>query len=265
MNELMIYERFLKHIIVKAGNETLKYYGRKNFAYAKRHVNDIVTKADLASSRIILDGIKKNFRDHGIISEEENDYQEDAEYVWIVDPLDGTLNYSKSIPLYGVMIALMRKKEIMLSGIYMPHFKDLYFASKGKGVYKNGKRIHCSNRKNLKNTWGTIGIFTGNVQANKVKSLLDQTDLHLWFSDLGSISFCSVYAAEGKKDWFIMPSLRGSIWDYAPTSLILTESGCRITDLEGNEWVPKGRLGDFSMIAANPALHKQLLKIMRTK
>jgi myo-inositol-1(or 4)-monophosphatase len=153
----------------------------------------------------------------------------------------------------------------VLSAIYMPYFKDLYFAKKDKGAYKNGKRIHCSNRKDITHTWGTIGIFTGNVKIDKVKRLLDQSKLHLWFSDLGSISFCSMYAAEGKKEWFITPSLKGSLWDYAPISLILEESGCKITDLEGNKWKLKGKRSDYSMIAANPFLHKQLVNILRSR
>src|SRR3989339_1735679 len=100
------YEKFLKKIIVKAGKETLKYFGKVGVKYTKKHIADVVTEADLKSSSIIVSAIKKRFPEHGIISEEEKDHNNDAEYVWIVDPLDGTRNFATKTPYFCVLIAL---------------------------------------------------------------------------------------------------------------------------------------------------------------
>lgn len=120
MNKNKEYSYFLKKIIVKAGKETLKYQWKVEIQYTKRDKDDYVTQADLASNKIITSAIKKNFPDHGIISEEDPKYKSDSEYVWIIDSLDGTRNFKLGVPTYAVMIVLAKKGKVIMGSVYVP-------------------------------------------------------------------------------------------------------------------------------------------------
>src|SRR3989344_8204360 len=101
-------ERFIQAIAKKDGAAVLKKFGKAGVHYSKSdRVWDVVTKADLLSEKIIMSAIQKRYPDHGIISEESGSVREGAEYVWVIDPIDGTLNYARSVPLFGVMIGLV--------------------------------------------------------------------------------------------------------------------------------------------------------------
>ncbi|PIR04082.1 MAG: hypothetical protein COV59_02770 [Candidatus Magasanikbacteria bacterium CG11_big_fil_rev_8_21_14_0_20_39_34] len=100
-------EIFIQKLVRDAGEVTRKYFGTKLVVTTKTSKSDLLTQADLATNDFIVSTIQKEFPDHGIISEEMDEYQADAEYVWIVDPIDGTFNFSTSLPIYAVLIALV--------------------------------------------------------------------------------------------------------------------------------------------------------------
>jgi myo-inositol-1(or 4)-monophosphatase len=255
------HARFIKKIIVKAGKETLKYYGKKNFAYHKGGENNIVTYADLASNKIIIDAIKKNFPSHGIISEEEKDYQRNAEYVWVVDPIDGTRNFANEIPLYAVMIALLRNNVVIKASIYLPYFKELYYAELGNGAYKNNVRIYCSNKKSYKNSCGIFGA-SGLAKYQKVDKVITKGIVThgAWVNDFGSLAVDAVYAAQGKFEWYIVTYSWPGMWDFIAPALILKESGCKVTGIDGKPWIIRD---DLSIVAANPVLHKEIIRLIK--
>lgn len=253
--------KFIETITVKAGKATLKHFGKKNFAYSKKTENDVVTHADLASNKILIDAIKKNFPSHGIISEEEKAYKQDAEYVWIIDPLDGTRNFSKEILLYCVMVALTKNNVAIQAAIYLPYMDELYYAEKDKGLYKNGKRIYCSKKDDYKNSCGIFGASGQSKFKNVVAGIVNGTDTHnAWIQDFGAIGVNAVYTASGKFDWFIVPASWSSIWDFVAPALILKESGCKVTGFDGKEW----KIGkDLSILAANPAVHAKIMQVIQ--
>ena len=258
MSELNRAEKLMKSIIVKAGIETLKYFGKIGVKYTKADENDVVTEADLKSNRIIVSAIRKNFPNHGIISEEQKDHDAKADYVWIIDPLDGTLNYSKDTPIYGVSIALTYKKDVVVASIYLPYFKELYFARKGKGAYLNGKRIRCSNVKKYVHSMGIIGSIWSRKKNILHNSLIEHSGYgSVWVSSFGSAVFTLCLISSGRRDWTILQNHH--IWDIAAGYLIMREAGCIVTKLDGSEW----DLECDNMVAANPKLHKELLKITK--
>ena len=140
-------EQLLKKIIVQAGKKTLKYFGKKLTKNIKTHDADFATIADSESNDFLISEITKNFPDDGILSEESTNRKGKSGYLWVIDPLDGTYNFSHNIVYFGVMIALIKNNYVIAPGIYLPYFNDLYFAIKGKGSFKNNKRIYCSNKK----------------------------------------------------------------------------------------------------------------------
>ena len=254
-------DTFIQKLAVEAGSAVLKRFGKDGAHYTKsERIWDVVTKADLLSERIIISRIKKKLPEHGIISEESGEFNKDAEYVWIIDPIDGTLNFSNSIPMFGVMICLTRKGNVILSAVNLPATGELFFAKAGKGAYVNGKRIRCSQLKSLHNSSGCSTVATGKNGKREerfVKNILKlgaRQEIHL-----GSFGSCAneCYVAAGRKDWTV--SLAGKIWDFAPTYLILKEAGCKVTDTRGRPW----KLGINEMVAANPTLHKEVLKLTR--
>ena len=128
--------------VKEAGKEVLKVYGSSGFSVRDKGENDPVTKADLASERIILQSLKRF--DYGILSEESTDNPErlNKDRVWIIDPLDGTHNFMRGIDIFGVSLGLWAEGSFVLGVVYMPKDKELYWALKGKGAYKNGKKIY---------------------------------------------------------------------------------------------------------------------------
>lgn len=252
-------EKFIQAIAKKAGAAVLKRFGKDGVHYSKSdRVWDVVTKADLLSEQIIMTAIRKKYPDHGIISEEHGRLNDGAEYIWVIDPIDGTLNYSRGVPMFGVMIGLVRNAEVVLSVINHPATGELFFAKSGGGAFVNGKRIHCSKARDLNTAVGVGSSSLHKRNAQFLTNLLRATrGSESIIGSFLSMASNACYTAAGRRDW--MTSLSGSIWDYVPAYLILKESGCKVTDTKGKPW----KFGTLEMVAANPQLHRQLLKLTK--
>jgi len=252
-------DSFIKSIVKKAGDAVQKRLGKEGVHYAKsQRLYDVVTKSDLLSEKIIMDAIVKKYPEHGIISEESGNMNDGAEYVWVIDPIDGTKNYACGMSMYGVMICLVRRGEVILSSIYLPSVKELYFAKKGKGAYLNGKRIHCSPDRNAMRSYGVGSSNLHSRNAKFLKNLINEgKDGEIHFGTFGSMAVNTVYAASGRRHWLV--ALAGSIWDFAPAYLILKEAGCKVTDTKGSPW----KFGMLEMVAANKTVHKDLLRLTK--
>src|SRR3990167_7584472 len=251
-------DKFIQRIAREAGVVVLKRFRKDGVHYTKSHERwDVVTKADLLSEKIIMTAIQKKYPSHGIISEESGRINEKAEYVWIIDPIDGTLNYSSGVPMFGVMVCLVHKGKVILSAINLPATGEFFFAKAGKGAYLNGKRIYCSKGRNLKSSFGmhgtTLAPRTIQFLRNVVKYAKGN---HILLGSFASPAN-ACYVASGQRDWIV--SLSGQVWDFAPEYLIVKEAGCKVTDTKGKPW----KLGQLEMVAANPTLHKELLKLTK--
>ena len=136
-----------KNIALKAATdagEKLRSLFNTDLKHHKKGKNDIVTEADFAAEKIILDLIKKHFPSHNTISEEAGIEKNNSDYTWIIDPLDGTVNYTQGIEEYAVSIALSHNDKIIIGVIYRPESNEIFFAEKGKGAFKNNKKIIVS-------------------------------------------------------------------------------------------------------------------------
>lgn len=251
-------DNFIQDTAKQAGKITLEFFKKAKVQYTKSHLLDVVTQADIASNTFIVDSIKSKFPTDGIISEETGEFNIDAESVWIIDPLDGTLNFSKGIPLYCVLIAHSKNGVIDCGVIYDPVHDDLLFASKGKGAYLNGEKILCSETESLELSVGCANSSGTKRNIDLLGKLSASTEKQkIYFTSLFSIGICAAQVASGKRDWFI--SLGASVWDYAAGSIILEESGCIVTNIHGEIW----KTSDKSMIAANPVLHGKILDVIK--
>ena len=251
---------FIKKIAKKAGDAVWKRFGKDGVHYMKSEFAfDVVTKADLMADKMIVTAIRKAFPSHGINAEESGWYNKDAEYIWHIDPIDGTKNFAKHIPLFGTMIALSRGGKVILSAVYLPVNKELFFAKVGKGAFLNGKRIHCSTKKDFKKTEGFCQLEFAPRNAKFLRNLLALKNTnHLYVATYNCFAANGCYAAAGRKDWVVAPY--GAMHDFPAPVLILQEAGCRVTDLKGKPWT----LDSLEAVAANPTLHRELIKLTKS-
>ncbi len=254
-----VMRQFLAQITKEAGNAALKKFKMTGLKYGtKRNVADIVTEADELANEILLARIHAKFPHHGIISEETGAEQDHAEYVWIIDPLDGTRNFLTHTPLWGTMVALARNRRVVAAAIYDPCQNEFLHAEKGKGAYRNGEKVHCSDTRDLVYSYGSISAMVRGERLAFMSKLMRYTGGEdVWISGFGSIATSVLYVADSRRDW--IASTGAFIWDYAAPSLILSEAGCKVTNIKGRTW----QMSDRTLIAANPMLHRKLLHIVR--
>ena len=229
-------------------------FGKVPVKYTKKDVADVVTEADLKSNEIITKAVNKNFPDHAIVSEEGTTVMpEGAQKLWIIDPLDGTRNFSRHTPLFGISIAYVENNDVKAGAIYLPYFDEFFYSELGKGTSLNGKEVRCSDNEIFKNSFGCGGL--GFNPADPKRKLLNSTSYTMWLSDFAASSVSAAFTCCGRRDF--MAQFEAFVWDYAAASILLKESGCKVTNIGGDEW----KLSDTTLFAANPVLHKQLLDV----
>jgi myo-inositol-1(or 4)-monophosphatase len=249
-------EAFIKEIIQKAGETIMPFFGTAEVIHTKEKVTDVVTKADLASQEVLVSAIKKNYPDHGIISEESKDYNTNAEYVWYIDPLDGTKNFASRVPMFGINVALAYKGGIKYAAIFSPPTNELCYAETGKGTYLNGKKIECSSKQDWKGIYGVGQVGYGQKYA-AFQEKLNQLSEGAWTNSIGCPALSAIWVADGRRHWYIGPS-RNS-WDYAAPWLVAKEAGCVASNMEGTEWNP----GDKGLVLTTKFFQPELLRIIK--
>ncbi len=142
--DLHQYRIAAESITRAAGKILLRYFGNADIKDRKSDYGDVTTQADLESEKYIISEIKKSYPDHQILAEESGNTGDTGDFRWIIDPLDGTREYSRGIPLFNVSIALEHKGELLVSAIYRPISRELFSAEKSFGALKNGKSIQTS-------------------------------------------------------------------------------------------------------------------------
>lgn len=220
---------------------------------------DFATNLDRQAEMMIVDKIKEKYPNHGILGEENEKKDLDNEWVWVIDPLDGTHNFMHNIDIFGVSIGILRNGDFVSGVIYMPKDKELYVAEKGKGAYKNNKQIKVSDVANLKQCSVS---FDSSVRYNpeKLLSALDRVSRNVFnIRMLGSSARLLTYVAEGKLD--VAVEFHDKPWDYAAGVCIIQEAGGVFTNLDGG----KMSLEDVGYVAANKSVHKKILDLVNKK
>ncbi len=230
----------------------------KNIQTKKEEIN-LVTEIDKESEKKIVQFIKSKFPHHSILAEESGEAKSDLGYKWIIDPLDGTTNYTHSFPVFCVSIALEHKGEVILGVIYDPNFDELFWAEKGKGAFLNGKKISVSKTDKLIKSMLATG-FPYNVRENPdnciehfVNFLMEAQAIRR----LGSAALDLAYVACGRLDGFWEVNLNP--WDVAAGKIIVEEAGGKITDFYGNKF----SIYTKGVVASNGLIHEQMLEIIK--
>lgn len=219
----------------RTAGDTIKMRRTETREIKSKGLRDIVTDADLAANRAIQDILKKEFPTHAILSEEDAHpelHLRRSESLWIIDPLDGTTNYSRGYPVYSVSIALVERGHPQVGVVYDPLRDECYYATRGEGAFLNGAKIHPSRISKIEDT--VIGTELPRDQS------LRERGMHM-FSELaglsmsarlgGSAALSLCYVAAGRLDAYFHLDLH--TWDVAAGILIAREAGARVTHLDG--------------------------------
>ena len=217
--------------------------------------NDFFSDVDVKAEQAIIYAIHKAYPDHGIIAEESGVQQDDAEYVCIIDPLDGTNNYLRGFPFYAVSIAVRVKNRIEHDVIYDPLRHECFSATRGRGARLNDRRLRVTKQTQLSAAMLGTGSFRKSALAEQYLSASDALSLlSSGVRRTGSSALDLAYVASGRLDGYWAFGLQP--WDIAAGSLLIQEAGGLISDLQGGEYY----LRQGNVIAGTPKIFKALLQ-----
>jgi len=242
-----------------AGDYLLKNFTKINRTDIKtKNAHEVVSRADKQAEKIILKTIRAKYPGHNIFSEEFGKINNQSDYQWVIDPLDGSTNYLLHNPFYSVSIALIHKKEIILGVIYAPFLKKLYVAKKGKGAYLNNQKIKVSNKKKLEKSFLTFchGHQTKHLKrAIKIFQTLKLKGLEM--RQFGSAALECSLVASGITDSLMIPG--ANLYDIASGVLLVREAGGKVTNFTGKKWT----IDTPDILCSNNLIHNQLVKYLQ--
>ncbi|MCL6457264.1 MAG: inositol monophosphatase [Gorillibacterium sp.] len=253
----------------KAGEWIKSKLGAYTTLDVKTSHHDLVTEIDRGSETMIKNLILTHFPDHSFLGEEGvvpgpmasakalADVQ-DAEYLWIVDPIDGTTNYVHSYPFYSVSIALAYKGEVIVGVVYDPSRDELFVAEKGKGAYLHGKKMHISPDATLSQSLLATGFPTDQAIAlpTNMRGLQAVAPKVRNVRNGGSAALHLAYVAAGRLSGYWEINLNS--WDLAAGSLLVEESGGQITDTRNHPY----NLAVRNIVATNGYIHQELVDVL---
>lgn len=247
----------MKEILMVALQEAGKLIGDKfNTVFSVQHkdgINNLVTEVDQAAERLISRIILGRFPKHGLVGEEYGIVDEHADYKWIIDPIDGTVNYAHGIPLCCVSIGLMQGKDLLMGGVYNPMMQELFMAEKDKGAFLNDQRIHVSQKKTFENAFLVTGFpYHFPENKNPLSAFHRLVSRGLPVRRLGSAALDLCWVACGRFDGFWEFNLNP--WDIAAGYLLVQEAGGQVSDFKGND----ATIWDKETLATNGLIHETL-------
>ncbi|MFV0276171.1 MAG: inositol monophosphatase family protein [Parahaliea sp.] len=224
--------------------------------------NDFVSEVDRAAEREIAYHLRKAYPDHAILGEESGlQGDEDADYRWVIDPLDGTTNFLRGIPHYGISIACLYKGKVEHAVVLDPVRREEFTASRGRGAALNGRRIRVSNRSSLDGALLGTGIPFRNhcddILAPYSKSVEVLAGQCAGIRRAGAASLDLAYVAAGRFDAFWEKGL--SIWDIAAGALLVREAGGLVADFSGAD----RHLETGDIVCGNPKCFKAVLQVVK--
>lgn len=248
------------HTIATQAGDILQNLADTDLQIRHKSHKDLVTKADYESERFLIDAILKKFPTHSIIAEESGKRTGDPDHQWLIDPLDGTLNYAHGMPIYAVSIGYAYQGKLELGVVYDPNRKELFSAQRGAGATLNGLPIMAADQTQLIECMVVSGFphdvnNPGDEKWAKYLALSQKTQT---LRRIGSAALGAVYVAAGRLDgvW----DVAFYPWDMAAAAVILEEAGAVVTDIYGGS---NYLTAPTSLVSANPVIHKQLLETLQ--
>ena len=246
--------------IAKVAGEIVREGFDQNFSIEyKTNSSNLVTEIDKKSEARIKEFIKKEFPTHGILAEESGGSNTDAEYVWVVDPLDGTTNFAHHFPIFSVSIGLQKNGKTICGVVNYVMQNDIYSAELGSGAFKNGNKIAVNPNDNLRTSLLVTG-FPYDIDENPSNALQIFTEMvkvSRGMRRLGSAAIDFCYVASGIFEGFWEVHLHP--WDICAGQLIVEEAGGKLTDFDGNPLTIHSK----QILCSNGKIHDQMLEVIR--
>jgi len=230
-----------------------RFPGSKSISYKEGRSN-VVTDVDLLAEERIITVLRREYPDHGIMTEESDDIDGSSPYTWIIDPIDGTRNYAYGIPHFCVALALARDEEVVLGIIYDPVRGELFRAEQGSGAYLNDAPIAVSSRESLSVSLAAFDLGYDSDIGQKMLKVAGA----LWpevaaVRVMGSAALGLAYVACGRLDLYFHFSLYP--WDLAAGIVLIGEAGGAVTEMEGGTVGIRSR----TVVAANRDIHRDFI------
>ncbi len=225
----------------------------------KESFTNLVTNIDKGSETMIKSFIEKYFPDHGILAEESGASLPLSEFRWIIDPLDGTTNFTHAYPVYCVSIAVEHKGEVVAGVVYDPNFDELFWAERGTGAFLNGSKIKVTTADNLKRSMLATG-FPYDIKHNPFNCIQHFEEFLIRAQAvrrLGSAALDICYVAAGRLDGFWEVNLHP--WDTAAAVLITTEAGGKVSDFTGGRY----SIYQKNILLSNGLIHEQMIEVLK--
>lgn len=263
------YKEYLDFAITlakKACAILMQKNGKSEIKVQKSMHFDFATNVDLEVEKLIVDEIFKKYPKHGILSEETEEIKTSSPFRWVIDPLDGTWNYSRNYPYFGTIIGLEHNKEIVVAVFNMPHTNELFYASKNHGFYLNGDKMVCSTTSDLNSSFvcSNYATFKSPPDRFKRKMILSEKLVKATYKYYPShqTSMDLVRISQGVFDATIVIDSSGHWWDRIAGFLFIKESGGKITSLSGGEVNFENYTKGF--VASNGKIHEKLSEIVNS-
>jgi myo-inositol-1(or 4)-monophosphatase len=254
----------MKNTLIKAATEAGKIL-KENFGgdfkiSSKDVVSNLVTEIDQKSEDKIIEIIKNDFPLHDIITEEAGAIYQESDFKWIIDPIDGTVNYAHAIPLTCVSIGLEKKGEIIMGVVFNPISNEFFFSEKGKGAFLNEKKISVSGNNDVKKSLLVTGFpyDSSSYKPDPVTIFKKFMMLDIPIRRLGSAALDLCWTACGRFEGFWEYNLNA--WDVAAGFLILEEAGGKVTNFKNEKFSVYGK----QILATNELIHDQMLEIINS-
>lgn len=251
------YLRVAQKAVFMGGKIFKQFFGHATGIREKKHEHrNLVTDADLAIEKVIRACVEQAFPKHHILGEEFGGLPKlsPGEFIWLIDPIDGTNNFAQGIPLACISLGLWDYRGPLASIVYNPITESIYTAEKNKGAWLNGQRIFVSKTRSPMEALGGVGWNRSNTKQQRLKLFRVGTEKFAKVRALGTTTLQMCFVADGKMDFYFGAGMY--IWDIAAAALIVTEAGGKITDLAGRPLT----LASRSVAASNQKLHTYLIK-----
>lgn len=242
-----------------AGALTLSWFRRSNLKIESKGDGSEVTEADRAAERFVREEISKRHPSHSVVGEEQGGSFEPGKLTWIVDPIDGTRGFTRGVPLYTTLLAIVDEAGPLVGVIYVPALNSTVAAARGMGCWRDGERCEVSGKQTLA---GAL-VNTSSFDTFSDEALLALKGSRALMKTWGD-AFGYYMVATGQAEAMVDPIC--SPWDLAPMPVILEEAGGQFTDIRGEASLDFGGGPDsISGVASNGYLHEELLAIMGSR
>lgn len=265
----MDYKEFINTTLINASKIANSYFGKVSSISTKSNDNNqVLTEADLAIGKYIVEEIRNTFSVHNVIDEEAGIIDNNSQYTWVVDPIDGTSNFANGLPTYGIMIGLLKDHDPIAGGVSLPFFDEIYLAQKGYGATCNSNKITVSKETNLLKALVSYGIDghqeNPDITYEEIK-VLAEIILNIRNLRTTNSAYDMVQVASGKYGAYINKTTK--LWDNVAIQPIIEESGGVVTDYWGKPIDYSNPLSKvsqyFTICAGAPILHKSLVDIIQ--